>query len=49
MPALMSKIPVSVRINMIRFGVSHMEWSLDDLLAALKKELDVLEGHSPLL
>eukprot|EP00112_Aurelia_sp_Birch-Aquarium-sp1_P002538 Seg128.14 transcript_id=Seg128.14/GoldUCD/mRNA.D3Y31 product="hypothetical protein" protein_id=Seg128.14/GoldUCD/D3Y31 len=38
-PTLMSKIPVPVRNNMIRFGVNHMEWNLDDMLAALKKEL----------
>ena len=48
-PALMSKIPSSVRNNMIRFGANHMEWNLDDLIAALKKELDVLEGHFPML
>ena len=48
-PALMSKIPVSVRNNMIRFGANHLEWNLDDMLAALKKELDVLEGHFPML
>ena len=48
-PVLMEKIPQSLRNNMIRFGVNHMDWNLDDLLVALEKELDVLEGHVPIL
>eukprot|EP00794_Sanderia_malayensis_P017243 gene17243-biopygen14837 len=34
---------------MIRFGENHMEWNLDQMLHALGKELDVLEGYVPLL
>ena len=48
-PALMDKIPQSTRYNMIRFGEDHMDWNLDDLIEALDKELDVLEGHVPIL
>ncbi len=34
---------------MIRFGTNHMDWNLDDMLVALGKELDVLEGHFPIM
>eukprot|EP00794_Sanderia_malayensis_P012361 gene12361-biopygen9857 len=33
---------------MIRFGSNHMEWNLDEMLAALGKEVEVLEGHVPI-
>ena len=36
-------------MNIIRFGVHHLDWNLDDMLHALSKELDVLEGHIPIL
>ena len=48
-PVLMEKVPQSLRNNMIRFGTNHMEWNVDDMLEALEKELDVLEGHIPIL
>ena len=48
-PMLMAKIPESLRNNMIRFNANHMEWLLDDFLVALEKELEVLEGHVPIL
>ena len=48
-PMLMSKIPEALRNNMIRFNENHMEWLLDEFLAALEKELAVLEGHVPIL
>ena len=48
-PVLMGKIPETLRNNMIRFGTDHMDWNLDDMLMALGKELDVLEGHFPIM
>ena len=48
-PVLMSKIPESIRNNMIRFGDNHMEWNLGEMLVAFEKELDVLEGHFPIM
>ena len=48
-PLLMDKIPQSIRHNMIRFGEDHMKWNVDDLVKSLDKELDVLEGHIPIL
>ena len=48
-PMLMSKIPEALRNNMTRFNENHMEWLLDEFLAALEKELAVLEGHVPIL
>ena len=48
-PVLMDKIPQSIRHNMIRFGEDHMKWNVDDLVKSLDKELDVLEGHIPIL
>ena len=48
-PMVMSKIPKSIRYNMIRFNEEHMDWLLDDFLSALEKELRVLEGHVPIL
>ena len=48
-PMLMSKIPESIRNNMIRFNDDHMVWMLDDFLSALENELRVLEGHVPIL
>ena len=49
-PAVMEKIPQSTRYNMIRFsGKDHMEWNVGDLLEALEKELEVLEGHVPIM
>ena len=48
-PVLMGKIPETLRNNMIRFATNHMDWNLDDMLLALGKELDVLEGHFPLM
>ena len=48
-PVLMAKIPENLRNNMIRFGVNHMEWNLAEILVSLEKELDVLEGHFPIM
>ena len=48
-PVLMGKIPEPLRNNMIRFGTDHMDWNLDDMLMALGKELDALEGHFPIM
>ena len=48
-PVLMAKILEGLRNNMIRFGKNHMEWNLAEMLDALEKELDVLEGHFPIM
>ena len=48
-PMFMSKIPESLRNNMIRFNENHMEWLLDEFIAALEKELQIEEGYVPIL
>ena len=48
-PVLMGKIPEALRYNMLRFGTDHMDWNLDDMLLALGKEFDILEGHFPIM
>ena len=45
----MDKIPQSIRQNMIRFDENHVDGNVNDLVEALDRELDVLEGHIPLL
>ena len=32
---------------MIRLATNYLEWNLGDMLVALEKELDVLEGRLP--
>ena len=46
---LMGKIPEVIGSNMIRFGSNHLKWNLEGMLAALGKEIEVLEGHVPVL
>ena len=48
-PVLMGKIPEELCNNMIRFGTNHMDGNLDGMLLALGKDLDVLEGHFPIM
>ena len=48
-PVLMEKVPQSLRNNMIQFGTYHVEWNVNDMLEALEKDLDILEGHIPIL
>ena len=48
-PVLMGKIPEAIRNNMIRFGTNHLDWNLETMLTALGKEVEVLEGHVPVL
>ena len=45
-PMLMEKIPEGIRFNMIRSTEKkQINWGLDDLLAALGKELEIRESH----
>ena len=48
-PVFTGKIPETLHNDMIRFGTDHFDWKLDDMLLALGKELDVLEGHFPII
>ena len=49
-PELMEKIPESIRFNMIRGSEKSLSsWSLDELLAALEKELSIRESYVPLM
>ena len=48
-PVLLDKILQSIWHNMIHFGKDHMNWNVDDLVEALDKELDVLEGYIPIM
>ena len=47
-PVLMEKIPETMRYSMIRFGQNHLEWNVDELIAALEKEIEVRESHVPI-
>ena len=44
-PALMEKIPESVRRNMIRENKSADEWDIEEMLTAFKNELDIREQN----
>ena len=48
-PVLLEKIPEAVRLNMFRIGSNHLEWSIEDLLHAFAKELEIRESHVPVL
>ena len=48
-PALMEKIPEVIRHNMIRFGTNHLDWTVDEFIISLEKELEVRESHVPIL
>ena len=48
-PVLMGKIPEAIRNNKIRFGTNQLDWNLETILMALGKEVEVLEGHVPVL
>ena len=48
-PILMEKVPEAIRYNMVRFeDKSHLEWTLDEFIRALGKELEVRESHVPI-
>ena len=48
-PILMEKVPEAIRYNMVRFeDKSHLEWTLDEFIRALEKELEVRESHVPI-
>ena len=42
---LMDKIPEQIRINMIRFGGDYLSWTLDEMLDAFAKEVEIKESH----
>ena len=44
-PVLMDKLPEPIRINMIRFGTEYLDWTLDEMLETLAKEVEVRECH----
>eukprot|EP00795_Rhopilema_esculentum_P017366 gene17366-biopygen6317 len=48
-PTLMEKIPEVIRHNMIRFGTNHLDWTVDEFIISLEKELEVRESHVPIL
>ena len=49
-PVLIEKIPESVRFNMIRSSEkNHLKQTLEDLTAALDKELEIRESYVPSL
>ena len=48
-PILMEKVPEAIRYNMVRFEEkSHLEWTLDEFVRALGKEIEVRESHVPI-
>ena len=49
-PELMEKSPESIRFNMIRGSEKCLSsWSLEELLVAFEKELEIRESYSPLM
>ena len=44
-PVLMDKIPEQIRMNMIRFGGDYLTWTLDEMLDAFAKEVEIKESH----
>ena len=42
-PLLMAKLPDSVRMNMIRFGDNHFDWTLDEFVSSLSREVEIRE------
>ena len=47
-PVLMEKIPENIRQSMIRFSEGHLEWTVDKMITALAKEIEVRESHVPI-
>ena len=47
-PVLMDKVPEIIRQNMVRFSEDHLEWTVDQMLEALAKEIEVRESHVPI-
>ena len=47
-PALLEKIPESIRLTMFRFGGDKLEWDMQELLTSFAKELDIRERHVPI-
>ena len=47
-PLLMTKLPDSVRMNMIRFGENHLEWTLDEFISSLSREVEIRESYTPI-
>eukprot|EP00795_Rhopilema_esculentum_P017840 gene17840-biopygen6664 len=43
-PALLNKLPESCKLNMVRFGENHLEWTLEDMLKSFAKELEIRES-----
>ena len=41
----MDKIPEQIRLNMIRFGGDYVTWTLDEMLDAFAKEVEIKESH----
>ena len=44
-PVLMDKIPDQIRMNMIRFGGNYLSWTVDEMLDAFAKEIEIKESH----
>ena len=48
-PFLMAKLPDSVRMNMIRFGDNHLEWtSMAEFIESLSREVEIRESYTPI-
>ena len=47
-PLLMAKLPDSVRMNMIRFGDNHLDWTLDEFVSSLSREVEIRESYTPI-
>ena len=48
-PVLMERLPETVRLNMIRFsGADQMDWTLQNFLDGLEKEISLRESYVPL-
>ena len=49
-PVLMEKLPEISRLGMVRdAGKTHCEWTLEEMLESLKKEIKIQECQVPLM
>ena len=44
----MDKAPEIIGQNMVRFSEDHLEWTVNQMLKALAKDIEVRESHIPI-
>ena len=44
-PVFMDTIPEQIRMNMVRFGGDYLSWTLDEMMDAFTKEVEIKESY----